>query len=81
MRCHICDRILDKIVIDQRDGKIKPCSGCLEAVAVAEYERTLEELEEERVTDLQISNGDPEQTDDEGLGVGVGGASVPSRPH
>lgn len=47
MRCHICDNEMSKIVFDERDGKIKPCNGCLEVISVAEYERQMEELQQE----------------------------------
>lgn len=72
MRCYICDTPLDKIVIDQRDGKVKPCDGCLHEIAVAEYERALEDLEQEDVlTGLPSRNGDT-QSGNRVLGLGTG---------
>lgn len=49
MRCGICDSLLEKIVVDKRTGKVEPCPECLEAVATAEWERLMEELENENV--------------------------------
>ena len=76
MRCHICDNLLETVVIDKRDGKIAPCPGCLEAVAVAEYERALEDLEQEDVLiGVPSSDGDlqpVEEAGQTGLGTGVG---------
>jgi hypothetical protein len=53
MRCHICDDILSKVVLDERDGKVKPCNACLEVISVAEYERQMEELQKEIDEDEQ----------------------------
>ena len=85
MRCHICDRLLDKIVLHKITGRIEPCTGCLEVVNRAEYERALEELEQEDVlVDARpnpVSEGDDnsERTVKERLGAGVSNQPVPTR--
>lgn len=42
MRCHICDNILDVVVIDTRTGKIAPCHECQDVI-----DETVFEWEEE----------------------------------
>jgi len=33
MRCYICDKALDKVVLDGRDMKPAPCGECQEVIA------------------------------------------------
>lgn len=73
MRCHICDERLEKIELDKRTGRVLECPKCIEEENKAEYERLLEELEQEDVLSrVSQSPRDTEQPVEAGLGVGVG---------
>jgi len=32
MRCHICDTILDLVVIEESTGKVSPCGFCRDEI-------------------------------------------------